>query len=446
MGRVNGATRVSGHALEDVTPVRAAGVGVRRGWRWALRSASFRIAAPAPGRTVVGIAVDTQAEGTTVVDLLAGQTRPAHGDLRVLGEDMTTARGRAGCRRLRSVDWSLLGCGRSGHATYAPAEAELRPLLSAPTPAGTAWRCLRCGTFVPGEPAGSGPAAAAPDVRRGKDLRSAVILRLFAIERYLRALVFGVAAFGVWRFEYARASIDATLDREYPAVRTLLLQLGYNVDHSKLAGLVQRALTLSPASINLIAAALAAYAVIEAIEGTGLWLAKRWGEYFAMVVTSLGLPYEIYDLANKITATRVIFFVINLALVLYLVITRRLFGLRGGKSAYEARLRGESIMQTAINEAAAAGQAAGPPGSLPDGPGQGEPSGPATGPAADPAPAEAGSAPGPAADPAPAEAASPTPGEAAEPAPGEAAEPAGLTPDDRAPGESAAPAAPGASH
>jgi len=359
------------------------------------------------------------------------------------------------------VDWSLLGCGRSGHATYAPAEAELRPLLSAPTPAGTAWRCLRCGTFVPGEPAGSGPAAAAPDVRRGKDLRSAVILRLFAIERYLRALVFGAAAFGVWRFEYARASIDATLDREYPAVRTLLRQLGYDVDHSKLVGLFQRALTLSPATINLIAAALAAYAVIEAIEGTGLWLAKRWGEYFAMVVTSLGLPYEIYDLANKITATRVIFFVINLALVLYLVITRRLFGLRGGKSAYEARLRGESIMQTAINAAAAAGHAAGPPGSLPDGPDQGEPSGSAKGPAADPAPGEAvrpapgetaSSAPaaGPAADPAPGEATDPGPGEAtgpaAEPAPAPAAGPAGLTPDDRAPGESAKPAAPGASH
>ena len=53
---------------------------------------------------------------------------------------------------------------------------------------------------------------------------------------------------------------------------------------------------------------LAAYAVIELVEGTGLWLAKRWGEYFAMVVTSLGLPYEIYDLTSKITVTRVIFF------------------------------------------------------------------------------------------------------------------------------------------
>ena len=72
------------------------------------------------------------------------------------------------------MDWSLLGCGWSGHVTYAPAEPELRARLSVPTADGLAWRCLRCGTFVAGEPAGSGPAAAAPEPRRDKDLRGAI--------------------------------------------------------------------------------------------------------------------------------------------------------------------------------------------------------------------------------------------------------------------------------
>jgi hypothetical protein len=40
----------------------------------------------------------------------------------------------------------------------------------------------------------------------------------------------------------------------------------------------------------------------------------------------------------------VVAFVINLALVLYLVLTKRLFGVRGGKKAYEAHLRSESIL------------------------------------------------------------------------------------------------------
>ncbi len=89
---------MSGHALAAVPPVLAAGVGVRRGSGWVLRAASFRIAAGVTGRTAVGIAVSSHADGTAVVDLLAGQSRPAHGELRVLGEDMATARGRAAVR------------------------------------------------------------------------------------------------------------------------------------------------------------------------------------------------------------------------------------------------------------------------------------------------------------------------------------------------------------
>jgi hypothetical protein len=96
-----------------------------------------------------------------------------------------------------------------------------------------------------------------------------------------------------------------------------------------------------------------------------------------MIATSLGLPYEIYELMNKVTVLRVVAFVINLGLVLYLVLTKRLFGVRGGKKAYEAHLRSESILdaelavlaaeqdvaveQEAIADAAAPGAPVAPP-------------------------------------------------------------------------------------
>jgi hypothetical protein len=92
--------------------------------------------------------------------------------------------------------------------------------------------------------------------------------------------------------------------------------------------------------------------VLEFLEATALWLLKRWGEYFAMVATSAGIPYEIYELADKITVLRVVAFAINVALVVYLVVSKRLFGVRGGKHAYDARLRSESIMRAAIDAAA----------------------------------------------------------------------------------------------
>jgi uncharacterized membrane protein (DUF2068 family) len=245
------------------------------------------------------------------------------------------------------VDWSLFGCGRNGHVTFAPVEPELRTRLHAQLADGEAWCCLRCGAFVPGPPDLSGPAASAPVVARGKEVRSKLILRLFAVERFLRAILFGVAAYGLWRYRYSRTSIEQAFDRELPIVRDLLRQLGLNVDHSKLVGLLQHALTLSNGSLTLLAAGAAGYAAIEAVEATGLWLGRRWGEYFAMVATSLGLPLEIYDLTRKVSATALVLFAINLALVLYLVITKRLFGIRGGKTAYDARLRSESVLEAA---------------------------------------------------------------------------------------------------
>jgi uncharacterized membrane protein (DUF2068 family) len=251
------------------------------------------------------------------------------------------------------VDWSLIDCGRKGHLTYAPAEADVRTQLRAQAEAGEAWRCLRCGAYVTGEPLMSGPAADAPVVRRGKEVRSAFILRIFAVERFLRALAVAAIAFVVWRFEYSRETIEQAFDRERPELRTLFHQLGYNIDNSKLVGLFNRALTLSPTTIKLLAIGLACYAAIEVVEGVGLWVGKRWGEYFAMVATSVGLPLEIYDLVNKVSTIGLVLFAINLFLVLYLVITKRLFGVRGGKKAYDARLRSESIMDAAIAAAAA---------------------------------------------------------------------------------------------
>jgi uncharacterized membrane protein (DUF2068 family) len=266
------------------------------------------------------------------------------------------------------VDWSLLDCGRVGHVTYAPAEADVARQLRAEAASGQAWRCLRCGAYVTGEPSMSGPAADAPAVRRGNEVRSALILRVFAIERWLRALVVGALAFGVWRFEYARESIEQAFNRELPLLRTLFRQLGYDIDHSKLVGLFNRALTLSPTTIKLLAIGLACYAAIEIVEGIGLWVGRRWGEYFAMVATSIGLPFEVYDLVHKVSAIGAILFAINLTLVLYLVLTKRLFGVRGGKRAYDARLRSESIMDAAIAAAhrAAADPEAPAPGTHPD--------------------------------------------------------------------------------
>ena len=258
------------------------------------------------------------------------------------------------------MDWNLVGCARKGHVTYAPDEPELRDRLMAPASAGTAWRCLRCGAFVTSGEHGSGLAAAAPLVRRGKELRSELILRVFAVERFLRFLVIGAAAYGVWRFKYDRAGFQRVYDNALPAIRALYQDLGFNISHSSLLRLINESFAFDSRWLTLLAIGLAIYALIELVESIGLWQGSRWGEYFAMVATSIFLPYEVYDLTVKITWLRVAAFVVNVLLVIYLVWTKRLFGIRGGKRAYEARLRSESVIE--VEQAALAAASAGQPG------------------------------------------------------------------------------------
>ena len=243
------------------------------------------------------------------------------------------------------MDWSLRTCGRKGHVTYAPSELQLRERLHVQTPVGEAWRCLRCADFVVGEPAGSGPASDAPTVLRGRALRDASILRLLAVERLLRALVIGAAAFAVLRYSHSENALRQLFDKDLPAAKPLADVFGYNLDKSSIVKHIQSLLVVKQSTLHIVAVLLTVYAVIELLESIGLWLLKRWGEYFATVATAIFLPYEIYELTEKLTAIRIGAFVLNVAAVVYLLLTKRLFGLRGGYAAYEARRHQESLLE-----------------------------------------------------------------------------------------------------
>ena len=237
--------------------------------------------------------------------------------------------------------WALHACARRGHVTYAPDDDALADRLSGTTGLGEVWRCLRCGDFVPGPPHGRGPAEDAPLVIRGKALRQALILRVLAVERWIRAVLIALAAWAVWSFHGARGSIQAALDRDLPLLRSS----GIKVDQMTAIHELERALAARPSTLVLVSLALVAYALLELVEGVGLWLLTRWGEYFAVIATSVFLPLEVYDLVSKgITTTRVAAFAINVAAVVYLLVSKRLFGLRGGRPAYDAERRGEQLL------------------------------------------------------------------------------------------------------
>ena len=78
------------------------------------------------------------------------------------------------------------------------------------------------------------------------------------------------------------------------------------------------------------------YGAIEGIEAVGLWYQRRWAEYLTFLVTTSLLPLEIYEIVNHTTVFKILAFLINIAVVLYLLRAKRLFGVRGGAAADEA--------------------------------------------------------------------------------------------------------------
>lgn len=232
-----------------------------------------------------------------------------------------------------------------GHVTYRPDEPELAERLRAETALGEAWRCLRCEDFVLGAPHATGPAQDAPLVLRGRALKDAVVLRLLGTERLVRGLLLVLLAYGVYRFDGARDSLHRVFQQDLPLLEPLANRLGIDLQDAGPVRLIEKALSARHSTLVLVACGVLAYGVLQLVEGIGLWLIRRWGEYVAVVGTSLFIPLEVYELVERVTWLRVAAFVVNVLAVVYLVWTKRLFGLRGGVRAFEAERHGESLLE-----------------------------------------------------------------------------------------------------
>jgi uncharacterized membrane protein (DUF2068 family) len=162
---------------------------------------------------------------------------------------------------------------------------------------------------------------------------------LIAIDRAIHVIVLGVLAVVLFMF----ASHDAALHRDYVNVMNDLSGGGPGETQLRgVLGYLRKAFEYSPhrlVQLGLVATVLAA---VEATEAVGLWLDRRWAEYLTFVVTTAFVPLEIYELTNGVSVFKVVALVINVAIVVYLLLAKRLFGARGGYRAVVERRREHS--------------------------------------------------------------------------------------------------------
>src|SRR6266576_4956329 len=248
-------------------------------------------------------------------------------------------------RRFRpKLRYELIGCGLHGHEILGTEAAELRAEdeIFARESGGLRWyRCMRCDSWL-ALPPPEHPARKYPPARdeimlplRGKPLRDRYVLRLIAVDRLLHFLILSALAAAVFLFASDRAALNAEFSR---ILNDLQGGVGGPLSNSR-HGIVhdlQYLFAVNIKNLYLVGAAIAAYALLEGIEAIGLWLAKRWAEYLTFVATIVFLPYEVDELIKSVTWLKVLALIINLAVAVYLLYAKRLFGLRGGGRAERA--------------------------------------------------------------------------------------------------------------
>jgi uncharacterized membrane protein (DUF2068 family) len=248
-------------------------------------------------------------------------------------------------RRLRPrFHWELVHCGVAGHALEGLDARVLRPQdgIFACETDGVRWhRCLRCDSWLAVDPPLPFVRESPPDrdeiqlPLRGKPLRDTIVLRLIAIDRALHFVVLAFLGAIILIFSANREQLRATF---YKVTADLTGGAVSGEGHAKhgLLHELDRLFTTTSSNLHLLAAVFFAYAAVEGIEAVGLWMTKRWAEYLTFVVTASLLPFEIYELANKLSPFKIVAFIINVAVVVYLLIAKRLFGFNGGRAAEEA--------------------------------------------------------------------------------------------------------------
>ena len=100
----------------------------------------------------------------------------------------------------------------------------------------------------------------------------------------------------------------------------LIETLHLNADSRIIHALILKVDALQPHSVLVAALVSLGYAGMLLLEGTGLWLERSWAAYLTVISTSLLLPFELYEVIDRVSMIRVGVLVLNLVIVLYLLI------------------------------------------------------------------------------------------------------------------------------
>jgi uncharacterized membrane protein (DUF2068 family) len=161
----------------------------------------------------------------------------------------------------------------------------------------------------------------------------------------VRGVFIVLVAIAVWKFSNSETSVQQFFNDNLTLFQPIAQHFHYDLNNSPIVGTIQKTFSYKHSTLEITAVALFVYALIEIVEAFGLWAAKRWAEYLTVVATAAFLPLEIYELTEKVSWLKIVTLLINVLAVVYLLLAKRLFGLRGGAAKYEAERHSASLLE-----------------------------------------------------------------------------------------------------
>jgi len=136
------------------------------------------------------------------------------------------------------------------------------------------------------------------------------VLRVIAVFKFFKATM--LLALSLGAFKLLHKDVGALLQHWIEAFK---LDPGNHFIDALLA----KASNLTPEQIKKLGLGSLLYAGLFFVEGTGLWLRKRWGEWFTVIITATLIPVEIYEIVHHPTLIKVAVLAINVAIVWFLI-------------------------------------------------------------------------------------------------------------------------------
>jgi len=131
-----------------------------------------------------------------------------------------------------------------------------------------------------------------------------------AVFKVVKGLLLFLAGLGLLKLMHA----------EIATLFSLLIEaLHLNADSRIIHALVLKVDALQPHTVLVAGLVSLGYAGLLLLEGIGLWLERSWAAYLTVISTSLLLPFELYEVIDKVSVPRVGVLMLNLVIVLYLV-------------------------------------------------------------------------------------------------------------------------------